>query len=186
MKCELLDRDRSALVCIDFQERLFPHVQEPQRVLSRVDLLLSAAKLLGVPLLVTEQYPRGLGPTIEPIRRAFPDLRPVEKMDFSCAASAAFLERFAALHRDQIVLSGIETHICVAQTALGLVSRGENVLVVADATASRRNLDAQTALHRLDQAGIPLVTAEAVVFEWLRRAGTAEFKAIQAKVKGME
>ena len=83
MKCELLDRDRSALVCIDFQERLFPHVHEPQRVLSRVDLLLSAAKLLGVPLLVTEQYPRGLGPTIEPIRRAFPDLRPVEKMDFS-------------------------------------------------------------------------------------------------------
>jgi nicotinamidase-related amidase len=186
MKPELLDRDRSALVLIDVQERLFPHVSEHQRVLSRMDLLLTAAKLLEIPLLVTEQYPKGLGSTIKEIRSIFPEFDPLIKMDFSCVTAPGFQERLSYLRRDQIVLAGIETHICVAQTALGLSSLGRKVFVVADATASRRSQDAQIALQRMNQSGLIVVTAEAVVFEWLRCAGTAEFKSLQPKLKALE
>ena len=186
MKSELLDHSRSALVLIDFQERLFPHVYEHQRVLARIDLLLFAANLLQIPLVLTEQYPRGLGGTIEEIRNASPQVQPLEKMSFSCVAAPGFRDRLFDLKRDQIVLAGIEAHICVAQTALDLAARGENVYVVADATASRRPLDAQIAMQRLDRSGLTITTAEAVVFEWLRRAGTDEFKAIQPKLKALE
>jgi nicotinamidase-related amidase len=186
MKSELLDRARSVLVLIDFQERLFPHVVGHERVLSRIDLLIHAAKLMQVPVLLTEQYPKGLGRTIEEIRQALPETQPLEKVDFSCVAAPGFPEILSALRRDQIVLAGIETHICVAQTALDLSSQGANVVVVADATSSRRPLDAQTALERLQRHGLTVITAESVVFEWLRRAGTEVFKELQPKVKALE
>ncbi|MBN1566948.1 MAG: hydrolase [Acidobacteria bacterium] len=186
MKSELLDRSRSTLVLIDFQERLFPNVYEYQRVLKRINLLLSAAKLLQVPMVLTEQYPRGLGSTIEEIRKELPEVQPLEKMSFSCVAMPGFTDRIFSLMRDQIVLTGIETHICVAQTALDLAARGENVFVVADATSSRRPLDSQMALRRLERNGLTITTAEAVVFEWLRRAGTEEFKALQPMLKALE
>jgi len=185
LKSELLDRKRSALVLIDFQERLFPNVYEHLRVLARIDLLLSAANLLEIPLLVTEQYPKGLGGTIEEIRKALPEMQPLTKMDFSCVVAPGFKERLSSLQRDQIVLTGIETHICVAQTALDLAAQGENVFVVADATSSRRPLDAQIALQRMERNGLTITTTEAVVFEWLRRAGTDEFKALQPKLKAL-
>jgi nicotinamidase-related amidase len=185
MKPELLDRDRSVLLLVDVQERLFPHVFEHRRVLARVDLLLTAANLLRVPLLLTEQYPKGLGSTIEEIRRIIPKVDPLVKMDFSCVPAPGFKERLSSLHRDQVVLAGIETHVCIAQTAMDLATQGEKVFVVADATASRRPVDAQTALQRMNQGGVVLVTAESVVFEWLRRAGTEEFKAIQPKLKAL-
>jgi nicotinamidase-related amidase len=183
LKAELLDRKRSVLVLIDVQERLFPHVYEHSHLLARIDLLLFAANLLEVPLLLTEQYPKGLGSTIEEIRKAVPEAQPLTKMDFSCVPAPGFKERLSSLHRDQIVVAGIETHICVAQTALDLASQGEKVFVVADATSSRRLFDAQIALQRLDRSGLTVTTAEAVVFEWLRRAGTDEFKALQPKLK---
>jgi len=183
MIAELLDRDRSALVIIDVQEKLFPHVHEYERVLARIDLLVTGAKLMGVPILLTEQYPRGLGPTIPQIREMIPEVQPVSKMDFSCAAVDSFREQLAALHRDQVILTGIESHICVAQTALDLTHKGERVIVAADAVSSRRPFDIRIALGRLKQSGLMLSTAESIVFEWLRRAGTEEFKAIQPKLK---
>ncbi len=186
MKLELLDRNRSALLLIDFQEKLFPHVHEHQRVMARIDLLLSAANLMHIPLLLTEQYPKGLGSTIEEIRKALPQAQPLEKMDFSCVPASGFRERLSSFNRDQIVVAGIETHICVAQTALDLARQGDNVFVVADATSSRRPLDAQIALQRMDRNGLTVTTAEAVVFEWLRRAGTEEFKAMQPKLKALQ
>jgi nicotinamidase-related amidase len=186
MHPELLDRNRSALVIIDVQERLFPRVYEHARVLARMDLLIYAAKLLQIPLLLTEQYPNGLGNTIEEIRKALPEVLPLTKMDFSCVPAPGFKERLSSLGRDQVVLAGIETHVCVAQTALDLSSQGQKVFVVADATASRRPLDAQIALQRLDRSGLTVTTAEAVFFEWLRRAGTKEFKEIQPKLKALE
>ncbi len=183
MKAELLDRGRSAVVLIDVQERLFPNIHEHQRVLAKIDLLLTAAKLLGVPILLTEQNPRGLGPTIGEIRRLIPEVQPLAKMDFSCFPAPGFEEKLASLERDQVLLAGIETHICVAQTAMDLAAGGKRIFVVADATSSRRPLDAQIALQRLSQAGLVLTTTEAAVFEWLRRAGTEEFKALQPKLK---
>lgn len=186
MKSGLLDRQRSVLVLIDFQERLFPHVCEHQRVLSRIRLLIHAAKLMNVPIVLTEQYPKGLGRTIEEIRQALPDGKSLEKVDFSCAAAPGFLDSLSAERCDQVVLAGIEAHICVTQTAMDLLSRGLEVYVVADAVSSRRPLDAQTAMQRLTQSGISVLTAESVVFEWLRRAGTDEFKELQPRLKALE
>jgi nicotinamidase-related amidase len=183
---ELLDRKHSVLVIIDVQERLYPSIHEHERMLSRIDLLLAAANLMKIPVILTEQYPKGLGNTIEAIRRLIPNVEPLSKMDFSCLPAPGFKERLTALHkehREQIVLTGIETHICVTQTALDLAAQGERVMVVADATSSRRPVDAQTALQRMSQNGLTITTAESVVFEWLRRAGTEEFKALQSKLK---
>jgi len=183
---ELLDRKHSVLVVIDVQERLYPSMHERERMLGRIDLLLAAANLMKIPVILTEQYPKGLGNTIEEIRKLIPDVTPLSKMDFSCLPAPGFKERLAALHkehREQIVLMGIETHICVTQTALDLAAQGERVMVVADATSSRRPMDARTALQRLSQNGLTITTAESVVFEWLRRAGTDEFKALQSKLK---
>jgi nicotinamidase-related amidase len=185
MKPELLDRDRTVLVLIDVQERLFPLVHENQRVLERIDLLLSAAKLLNVPLLLTEQYPRGLGNTLEAVRCILPEVEPLVKIDFSCVSAPGFKERLSSLRRDQILLAGIEAHICVAQTALDLAAAGGKVFVAADAVSSRRASDLQFALQRMDRSGLVITTSEAVVFEWLRRAGTEEFKSLQPKIKAL-
>ncbi len=185
MKPALLEHDRSALLLIDIQERLFPGIHERQKMLERIELLLSAAKLMNIPVLATEQYPRGLGKTIGEIFQIVPDLQPMEKMDFSCLPAPGFKDRLASLQRRQIVVTGIETHICVTQTALDLIAHGEEVFVAADATGSRRPLDAETALRRLDQNGAVIATAESVVFEWLRRAGTEAFKALQPKIKAL-
>jgi len=185
MIAELLDRDRSVLVIIDVQEKLFPHVHEYERVLTRIDLLITGAKLMGIPMLLSEQYPKGLGATIPQVLEMIPGVQPFIKTDFSCAAAQGFKEQLTSLHRDQVILAGIEAHICVAQTALDLTHKGERVIVVADAVSSRRPFDAKIALDRLKQSELMLSTAEAVVFEWLRRAGTEEFKAIQPKLKAL-
>lgn len=185
MLTELLDRDRSALVIIDVQEKLFPHVHEHERMLVRIDLLMFSAKLMGVPLLLTEQYPKGLGKTIDAVRQLAPEIEPLAKTYFSCVPAPGFMDRLLSLKRNQIILAGIEAHVCVAQTAIDLAHKGESVIVVADAVSSRRPGDMQIALDRMDRSGITLVTAESVVFEWLRRAGTEEFKAIQPKLKAL-
>jgi nicotinamidase-related amidase len=185
MTTELLDRNRSALVIIDVQEKLFPHVHDHERILARLDLLISGAKLMGIPLLLTEQYPKGLGKTIEPIRRMLPEIEPLTKMEFSCMPARGFIEHLVSLRRNQIILAGIEAHICVSQTALDLSRHGDRVVVVADAVSSRRPFDVQIALSRLEQSGLTLSTAESVVFEWLRCAGTEEFRAIQPKLKAL-
>lgn len=183
----LLSRDASVLVVVDVQERLAPVIHGREGLLARVELLVAAAGLLGVPVLVSEQYPQGLGRTVEAVRRALPaGTIPVEKTEFSCAPVPEFAARLAALGRTQVVLAGMETHVCVAQTALDLRSRdGGSVWVAADATGSRRPEDARIALERLRAAGVGITTAEAVVFEWLRRAGTPEFKAMQARLKAL-
>jgi len=182
---KLLDRNRSVLVVIDVQEKLYPSIHEHERMLSRIDLLLAAASVMRVPVVLTEQYPNGLGHTIEEIRKALPGVQPLEKMDFSCVPAGGFMETLSSLHRDQIVVTGIEAHICVTQTALDLASRGENVFVCTDAVSSRRPVDVKFGLKRMSQNGLTLVTAESVVFEWLRRAGTDEFKALQPKLKAL-
>jgi len=183
---ELLSRAHSVLVVIDVQEKLLPHVHEHGRLLQRLGLLLSAARTLDIPVVLTEQYPKGLGPTVAAVRELTPGCDPLAKTDFSCVSAAGFLERLAALNRSQVVLAGIETHVCVGQTALELCGRGTWVTVVADATGSRRPVDMEVAIKRFEASGVGVTTTEAVVFEWLRRAGTEEFKTIQQKLKALE
>lgn len=173
----------SALVVIDMQERLVPAMQAPARTIANTRLLLTAANRTGVPALLTEQYPEGLGQTVPEVRNAAEGAQVLPKMHFSCMEDAAFAEAFRALGRKQAILAGMEAHICVVQTAESLVEAGFDVFVVSDATASR-TLDSERAcLARLSASGVGIVTAEMVVFEWLGRAGTPAFKELLPLIK---
>ena len=173
----------SALIVIDMQERLVPAMQAPARTIRNTRLLLQAAAKTGVPALLTEQYPRGLGQTIPEIRKAAGDSPVLPKMHFSCMEDAGFSQAFKSLVRPQAILTGMEAHICVVQTAASLVEEGFEVFVVSDATASR-TIESETAcLARLSAAGVSIVTTEMVIFEWLGQAGTDAFKEMLPLIK---
>ncbi len=178
---ELLQRSAAALAVIDVQERLLPAIPEEPRasVLRNALILIETARALGVPVLASEQYPKGLGPTVPEIRAAIGDrFAPVEKLAFSCGRSPEFRTVLEGTHKRSIVLCGVETHVCVLQTAVDLVSEGYRVFVPADAVASRRPLDWERGLALMDKAGVVVGTTEAFVFQLLERAGTDEFKRI--------
>jgi len=167
---------RSCLVVVDVQERLAPVMADPRKVIEGAARLVRGAKRLSVPVLISEQYPRGLGPTMVDVKSVAPEGTIVEKTAFSCMGEPAFAERFAALGRRQAVIAGIEMHVCVMQTALDLKALGYEVFVAADACGSRFVEDEEIARRRMVINGIELVTIEMVLFEWLERAGTPEFK----------
>jgi isochorismate hydrolase len=156
----------------------------PQAVEAGAARLMRAARRLGVPLLVSEQYPKGIGPTVPSLATlATPD-ETLEKLSFSCAAEPAIRSRLALMGpRRQAVLCGIEAHVCVLQSALGLIDAGWSVAVVEDAVSSRRAGDRDAGLRRLAAAGATIATAEMVLFEWLERAGTAEFRDLLKLIK---
>jgi nicotinamidase-related amidase len=174
----LLSSQHSVLVVVDVQERLVPVVHEPQRMLSNLQILLHAARELRVPVLVTEQYPKGLGSTLPAVLDGLAADAIVEKTCFSGVMEPVFMDRLAALGRDQIVLTGCEAHVCVLQTALGLKGQGRDVFLVADAVASRRPENATLGIERMRQNGVSVVTTEMVAFEWLERSGTPAFKSV--------
>lgn len=186
MNPSLLDRARSVFVIVDVQEKLLPAIPDRDRVLGRIGLLLEAARALSIPVIATEQYPQGLGPTVEHVRAALPSgAAPLAKSTFSCAASPGFRDRMPA-GRDQVVLAGIEAHVCVTQTALELAADpARSVFVITDAVASRRAGDAAAALDRLRAAGVTLLPTESAVFEWLRDAAHPAFKSLQPSLKAM-
>ncbi|MEM9433772.1 MAG: hydrolase [Pseudomonadota bacterium] len=163
------------LCVIDMQERLVPAMQAPARTLRNTQTLVRVADEIGVPILLTEQYPKGLGTTVKEIRIAT-DLPAIEKMHFSCMEDESFANAFRSLDRPQAILTGMEAHICVMQTAASLMEEGKDVFVVSDATASRTLESESACLERLGASGAGIVTTEMVVFEWLGRAGTPEFK----------
>jgi nicotinamidase-related amidase len=179
----LLKRDNSCLIIIDVQERLISAMSEADAVVANTGVLLKAAERLGIPVLFSEQYPKGLGPTVAALAPYAAKAGPVTKTDFSCATAPGFVERLRATGREQAVLAGIEAHVCVLQTALGLRQLGFPVFVVADAISSRKAASAALALDRMRAAGVSVVTTEMVIFEWLARAGSSEFKELSALVK---
>lgn len=179
---ELLSRTASRLLVIDMQERLLAAMPDAAPVIEACSLLAGGAQLLGVPIQATEQYPRGLGPTVEPLRGLLGT--PVEKLRFSAAASFAWCAAVGETDRPQVVLAGIETHVCVLQTALDLLAAGFAVSVAADAVTSRDPHDARCAFDRLRDHGATVTTTEAVLFEWCESAAASEFKALSALVKG--
>ena len=172
----LIRAAESALVVIDMQERLVPAMQAPARTIRNTRLLLSAASEMGVPALLTEQYPEGLGSTVPEIARAAGEARVLSKLHFSCMEDPAFAQAFKSLNRKQAVLAGMEAHICVMQTAASLIGDGVQVFVVSDATASRTIESERACIDRLQAIGAGIVTTEMVVYEWLGRAGTEPFK----------
>jgi nicotinamidase-related amidase len=176
----VLERGRSCLLIVDVQERLTPVMSDPRRVIHNCHLLMRAALTLGVPIVVSEQYPKGLGPTMVDLRPYIPGGGALAKLHFSAAADPAILACLEELGRDQVVIAGIETHICVLQTALDLATKGFLPMVVADACASRRVESEQMAWSRMRQCGVQLLSVEMAVFEWLDEAGTPEYQELSS------
>jgi nicotinamidase-related amidase len=179
---DLLAHASSRLLIVDVQEKLLPLIDGADRLVARCALLIEGAKILGVPVYGTEQYPRGLGHTTPELASRLPSLS--EKIQFSCAEALAW--GMAAEQTDdrfQIVVAGIEAHVCILQTVLDLLAGGFQVFVPADAIASRGALDRQIAIDRMAGCGATIVTTESVLFEWCERAGTPEFKQVSALIK---
>lgn len=174
-----LDASTSALCVIDVQERLLPAMAEGERVVARCRRLAEAARLVSVPTLLTEQYPKGLGPTVAALAEILPP--PLTKMSFSCCGEPGFGRAIPA-GVSAFVLCGIETHVCVAQTALDLMATGTSVFIAVDAVTSRHSIDHETALRRLTAAGAILTTSEAILFEWCGSAEHPQFQAIRRLV----
>jgi len=180
---DLLAREDSILLVIDVQEKLAPIIHGRAAVEAGIVRLARGARILGVPVLVSEQYPKGLGRTIPAVRAAAPDAPVHEKTSFSCGAEPAILAAIRRLDRGTIVLAGIEAHICVLQTALDLVARGWKVHVAADATGTRVPANLAIGHDRAARGGAVITSTESVLFEWLGRSDVAEFKEVQALLK---
>lgn len=174
----LMNKDKSALLIIDVQEKLTPLVLEHQAMVERCQWLMNLAETLNVPTVISEQYPSGLGPTLPVLQNKAYQTQCISKVHFSCMRDDACRMHLDQLEKTQLILAGIETHVCVLQTALDMKEAGYEVFVVVDAVSSRDQQDKTYALKRMKQAGIHLVTSEMVFFEWIRKAGTAEFKAL--------
>ncbi len=182
----LLDRARSQLLVVDVQERLLPAVQNGERMVERCAILLKVAQRLAIPVLISEQYKKGLGPTVHQLNDTKGDAVIMEKAHFSCAADPAIMAHVSditAQGRNQIVVCGAEAHVCVLQSALGLKIKGLDVFVVADAVSSRRDESVDLAMKRLRDVAVGVVNTEMVVFEWLHVSGTEEFKALSKLIK---
>ncbi|MCP5523942.1 MAG: hydrolase [Verrucomicrobiales bacterium] len=176
-------RARSGLLVVDFQERLLPAIDHGERVVAEAVRLVSVARVLGIPVLATEQYPRGLGRTVPDFGNGLDGVRVREKLTFSACGADGLVAELEARDLQDVVLCGIETHVCVCQTALDLLDQGRRVFVVADAVSSRTPANRQIGLDRMRASGATVVSMEMVVFEWLERAGTEEFKQVLPFVK---
>lgn len=174
----LLQRQKSCLVIVDVQEKLMPKIHDSSGVEARCAWLMRLAGELRIPLMVSEHYPKGLGETLPSLRQLMPGKTDIDKVHFSCYRDVSFIKHWRTVDKPQVVLAGIETHVCVLQTALDMNAAGIDVFVVTDAVGSRNNLDHECALQRMNQSGVNLVTSEMVLFEWVEKAGSPEFKAI--------
>jgi nicotinamidase-related amidase len=173
----LLDPDTAVLGVIDIQERLAAAMAEREPVIEGARRLILSAKRLNVPIVVTEQYPRGIGPTEPELVEALAgEYRPIEKLRFSCCREPAFAGRLDELGRRQVLLCGMETHVCLLATCLDLIDAGFQVHVAADAVCSRNAEHKRLALDQMRQAGAMVTCVEAAVYQMLGKAGTPEFK----------
>lgn len=183
-----ISKDRAALLVVDIQERLAPAMPEPARtaVIRNTNVLIEAAKRFGLPIVVSQQYPKGLGGTLAAIEdglRDAPNVHRFDKTIFSAAACDEFAALAPALRRDQWLVTGMEAHVCVYQTARGLVERGYQAHVVSDAVSSRTEENWQIGLNLAERAGGIVTSTEVCVFDLLGRAGTEDFKALSKLIK---
>lgn len=181
-----LDRANAVLAVIDVQERLLPVIDEADGVVRNIERLVRGCARLGIPAILTEQYVKGLGPTVEPLRRAFEEnggYRPIEKSCFSAQRCEPFSAQLAALERRQVIVAGVETHVCVYQTCRDLLDAGFEVTIVADAVSSRTARNRKIALKRLVSEGAKLSSTEMALFELLVVSGNDDFKFIASLVK---
>lgn len=178
-----IDKEDTVLLIVDIQDKLAVVMKEREKVVRNNLHLVELAKMIRLPVMVTEQYPKGLGATVPEIREALPSYRPVEKMTFDCCGQPAFLEELKGHQKKNVVLTGMETHICVLQTCIGLLKGGINVHVVQDAICSRTKENWKTGMEFMRDAGAVVTCTETVLFQLLKVAGTEEFKAISKRIK---
>jgi nicotinamidase-related amidase len=176
-------RANASLLVVDVQERLLPAIFERDRVLQNTLRLIHGAQALQVPTIVTEQYPKGLGPTVSDLAVVLKGSRPIEKVTFSAWGAAGLREALQAGKVRDVVLCGVEAHVCVAQTCLDLLDAGFRPFVVADAVSSRTPENWRAGVERMRDAGAVIVSTEMILFELLERAGTEEFKQVQRLIK---
>ena len=180
----LLDPREALVAMVDIQANHYPTVVRGDETLERMVRFVRAARVLEVPVVWTEHYPRAFGPTLTPMAAALEGLEPIPKTDFGCFGEPLFVEAVEATGRTCLVLVGSETHICIGQTALMALERGMEVVVLADCVTARSALDHDVALGRLGRAGATITTWEALVYEWMKRAGHPRFKQVLPIVKG--
>ena len=179
-KNPLLARDDSLLVIIDMQELLLPVIAEKERVVENVVKLVKFSHIIGLPVVFTEQ--QKLGDTVPEIRELLKDIQPIPKLEFDCFGSSAFTKHVSQLNKDALIITGVEAHVCVAQTALSGLS-DYVVHVVSDAISSRSLHNREVALHRMGQNRVTITSTEMVIYELLGKAGTDTFREALALVK---
>lgn len=175
---DILTPDKTALVVVDFQEKLLA-VFDPEAVAAvtaNASKFIKLAKIYGLPILYTEQYPKGLGRTVESVKADLAEYEPIEKTEFSCFGNEQFKDALAAQHVDTVVITGVEAHICVAQTALDALHAGYKTHVLVDAVESRKPEEYAHGIQKIGNAGAVLSSTEAAMYEVMFRAGTPEFK----------
>jgi nicotinamidase-related amidase len=181
-----LEAEQCALIVVDLQEKLVPPIWEKERLVRNVQLLIRLAGILKIPALVTTQYAKGLGNTVPDIASMLPDTQPIDKLMFSCFGSDVFCSLLKRLpgQRTTVLLSGMEAHICVMQTALGALREGYLVHVASDAVSSRTELNWRIGLDRMRAAGAILSSTEMMIYELLRSSGTPAFRELLPYLKG--
>jgi len=175
-------RRSACLVIIDVQERFRPAIFDFGRTANNIRKLAEAFRVLGIPIIITEQNPEKLGKTIPQITNELGEFKPVAKMHFSCCGEKEFVKALRKTKAKDVILCGLETHVCVLRTALDLMKSGRNVYLVCDAVSSRKAMDSEVAIKRLVHSGVFLTTVESIIFQLIDKAGTEEFRKIFAIV----
>jgi nicotinamidase-related amidase len=180
-----IQREEAVLVVVDVQDVLMKQMNQgvAEKVIRNIRTLLAFAKKMAIPVLITEQYPKGLGPTVSEIKTELGPTLPIEKISFSCCGAETFNEKLNQTGRNQVILVGIETQVCVLQTADDLIQAGHEVHAVADAICSRRKLDWEVGLRWMEKKGAVISTTEIIAFQLLKEAGTEEFRALSKWLK---
>jgi nicotinamidase-related amidase len=178
-----VERNRSVAVVVDVQQRLFPHIYDNERLGANLVTLINGLKVLGIPILLTQQYTKGLGGTIREVDRVLGDYSVIEKISFSCCDESAFDKALENYKKDMVIISGIEAHVCVLQTVVDLIERNITPIVVEDCISSRKENDKRIAVMRMERQGALVTTCESILFELCRFAGNDTFRAISKLVK---
>jgi len=175
--------ENSIGVVLDLQSKLFPYIHESEKLLKNAEILIEGLKELNVKLVVTQQYTKGLGGTLDSLNSIIGEYKHIEKTAFSCCGEPEFNEKLADAAKKFVIITGIETHVCVLQTAIDLLSKGYIPVIVEDCVSSRNINDKNMAIERMRQAGAYITTYESILFELLEKSGTDTFKAISKLVK---
>lgn len=183
MTATLLDKEATGIVVVDIQEKLMPVINHKEKVTGNIIKLLHLSKVYDLPVILTEQYPKWLGPTLQEITKSLPVYEPIKKMDFNCCAVAEFKSKLDSARLKNLILTGVESHICIYQTCTALLKIGYNVYVPGDAVGSRTDENHLAGIELMSKADAVITSTETVIFQILKKAGTKEFKEMMKVIK---